>query len=372
MAADGGQLLVTYNGGSNWIVNQLATDPNIHFTALYFSNSRTGFIAAWGKIYKTTNAGVSIDTMNSYIDAYNSIHFPTPNTGYAVSRHIGIYKSTDSGYNWIRLKPPELSGPNSESIFFLNEMTGYIGGDYSLFGFTETTNGGLNWRSLNLNASLSDICFAFSIGFAVGSGNNGGLILKTSDNGGSWTAVAFSPAAGYLVGVTISSNSIIYTVDYNGILVKSTNGGTNWNVYNSNLHFITNICFVNESTGFLINGEGKIFKTTTGGVPIGIKPISNDIPLLYSLHQNYPNPFNPLTIIKFDVPYSSHSFREGSGVRLVIYDVLGKEVDVRVNEELKPGSYQVQWDATGFSSGVYYYKLISGDYSQTRKMVLIK
>jgi hypothetical protein len=85
----------------------------------------------------------------------------------------------------------------------------------------------------------------------------------------------------------------------------------------------------------------------------------------FSLGQNYPNPFNPGTMIKFDIPKSAL-------VKLTIYDVLGKEVAVLVNENLTAGSYSAELNASNLPSGVYFYKLSAGDYTATKKMVLIK
>jgi len=99
--------------------------------------------------------------------------------------------------------------------------------------------------------------------------------------------------------------------------------------------------------------------------PLGIEQISNSIPSQFTLYQNYPNPFNPETIINYELRVTSY-------VQLKIFNVLGEEVTALVNEELRPGTYEVSWDASDYSSGVYYYKLISKEYTETRKMVLIK
>ncbi|MGH2574124.1 MAG: choice-of-anchor B family protein [Ignavibacteria bacterium] len=101
------------------------------------------------------------------------------------------------------------------------------------------------------------------------------------------------------------------------------------------------------------------------GTLVGIQPISNEIPSQSRLYQNYPNPFNPITNLEFQI--TNLGF-----VRLIVYDVLGREVAVLVNEELKAGTYEAEWDASGFPSGVYFYKLATGDFSQTKKMVLVK
>jgi Secretion system C-terminal sorting domain len=97
----------------------------------------------------------------------------------------------------------------------------------------------------------------------------------------------------------------------------------------------------------------------------GIQNLGTEIPKTYSLKQNYPNPFNPTTDIDFSVPKSGV-------VKLVVYDVLGNEVSTVVNKSMEAGTYQVTFDASSIASGVYFYKLIAGDFISTKKMVLIK
>jgi hypothetical protein len=94
------------------------------------------------------------------------------------------------------------------------------------------------------------------------------------------------------------------------------------------------------------------------------------VPKEFSLEQNYPNPFNPVTKIKFDIP--SIGTAHPSYIRLILYDYLGRAITTLVNGNLAPGTYEVQWDGTNYPSGVYFYKLITSDFSETRKMVLIK
>lgn len=107
---------------------------------------------------------------------------------------------------------------------------------------------------------------------------------------------------------------------------------------------------------------------------IGINKISGSIPKSYNLFQNYPNPFNPSTVIRFQLPVAG-------AVKLIIFDILGREVSMLVNEELKTGTYKVDFDGSNYSSGMYFYRLTvhpsmdigaTGDYSETKKMVLIK
>ena len=98
---------------------------------------------------------------------------------------------------------------------------------------------------------------------------------------------------------------------------------------------------------------------------VGITQLSNKVPNTYSLAQNYPNPFNPVTKISFSVPKSSL-------VKLVVYDILGREIEKLVNQNLTAGSYEVEFGGLNLNSGVYFYRLESEGYTETRKMLLIK
>lgn len=107
------------------------------------------------------------------------------------------------------------------------------------------------------------------------------------------------------------------------------------------------------------------YNTCYTSPPIGIEPISNEIPNKFVLYQNYPNPFNPKTKIKFQVPKSEK-------VTIEIYDLLGNKLKTLVNDELNAGSYEIEFDGTNYASGVYYYKLTAKDFTETKKMIMTK
>jgi len=130
---------------------------------------------------------------------------------------------------------------------------------------------------------------------------------------------------------------------------------------------LQNVCAVQSLSDSALKYYYNDFKTC---VPIGIEPISSEIPQKYELLQNYPNPFNPMTKLKFSIPLSVETTRRV--VSLKIYDVLGKEIAVLVNENLKPGTYEIEWDASNLPSGVYFYSLITSEFTQTKKMVVVK
>ncbi|MBK8982740.1 MAG: T9SS type A sorting domain-containing protein [Ignavibacteria bacterium] len=99
--------------------------------------------------------------------------------------------------------------------------------------------------------------------------------------------------------------------------------------------------------------------------PVGIQPMNTNVPASFNLYQNFPNPFNPATSIKFDI------VKKGN-VRLAVFDILGRELSTLINENLNPGTFQVSFDGSGLSSGIYFCRLQSGEYINTMKMNLIK
>lgn len=147
-----------------------------------------------------------------------------------------------------------------------------------------------------------------------------------------------------------------------------TLGSVRWNVVSPGA--CINISFLTYSTVFdsmtALTYQTQWTKTDTGCVPIGINTqLTGQIPVDYQLYQNYPNPFNPATKIRYDIP-------ENSYVRLVIYDALGRVIESLVDQNLKAGTYEAIWDAGDRSSGLYFYKIIAGEFTRTGKMVLIK
>jgi len=136
--------------------------------------------------------------------------------------------------------------------------------------------------------------------------------------------------------------------DGHGLLVK--NSIYNWFVK------------VNDGTDWTASIDTFIFITPDF---VDVKDNDNTTPKQYILYQNYPNPFNPTTTIRFDLP-------ERARVVLKICNILGQEVAELVNEEKQPGVYEVNWNASGFANGVYFYRLEAGRYTETKKLVLMK
>lgn len=110
------------------------------------------------------------------------------------------------------------------------------------------------------------------------------------------------------------------------------------------------------------------FIVTFVRTPIGIQVISTEVPDRFALYNNYPNPFNPVTKIKFDIPSNIGA----EVVNVTVFDILGKQQAVLVNQNLKAGKYEADWDASAYPSGVYFYRITAGQFTDTRKMILVK
>jgi hypothetical protein len=128
-------------------------------------------------------------------------------------------------------------------------------------------------------------------------------------------------------------------------------------------------CYINGTTSCVFTYAGQDGTIAHCGINIislvGTGTINHKVPAHYSLLQNYPNPFNPSTVIRYSIPKSGN-------VQIRVYDEIGKEVAVLVNEYKRPGEYDVSFDGSSLSSGVYFYKIFAGDFAESKKMMLIK
>ncbi|MCI0448673.1 MAG: PQQ-binding-like beta-propeller repeat protein [Chlorobi bacterium] len=148
-----------------------------------------------------------------------------------------------------------------------------------------------------------------------------------------------------------------WSMNYNGLLQ-----GVNEDIPKKIALDISNNVYV---TGHSVGENANDVCTIKYSSLVGINPVSSEIPKYFNLYQNYPNPFNPKTKIKFDLPVESFTL-------LKIFDAIGKEISTLVNENLKAGKYELLWNPAKQNSGVYFCKLTTEGFTQTKKMVLLK
>jgi len=358
-----GKILKTTNGGTNWI-SQTSPTSNPLLSVFFVSATQGWAVGLAGDIIATGNGGTNwiLQTTGS-TSALNSVYFISALTGWAAGEFMTTLKTTNGGTNWTPLLSSSLP---IKSVFFNNSLVGYIAGNGFLY---KTTNGGLNWSVSVSNTAwfIYSVHFpagSLSTGYAVGMGSPSPPILKSTDSGANWS-IQPVPLGNALTSVFFTNISTGWAAGWSGTIMYTSNGGTNWLDQLSNTgNSLRSIYFSSSTTGWAVGDLGTILKTTSGGIT-AIEPINNSIPEKYSLSQNYPNPFNPSTNIQFDIPKTS-------AVKLVVYDVLGKEISVLVSEELKAGTYNYIWNASALNSGLYFYKLSADKFTDTRKMVLIK
>lgn len=331
----GTRILSTSDGGNTWN-NALFPDSNVFLSTIYFLDSLKGFTGGSnGIIYYTTNTGAT--WQESIIDSGSAFGFPIID------------------------------------IEFYDEEIGFAsGGSFDIAGqMFKTTDGGLNWRSrivgpepvldLHIVDSLNILC-------AGGDFEYGASIVSTTNSGTNWIynelgVFGISNAIGYR-----TQNEIWVSMNLIDSFLVSTDGGLKWRLTPTpDNSIISDMTFADRRNGWAVGKNGVLYKYNSS--LINIFNTGNLISENFKLYQNYPNPFNPTTNIEFGISGIGPSRRI---VTLKVYDSQGREVATLVNEVMPSGNYNVSFNGTNLSSGIYYYQLTSGKSTETRKMILLK
>jgi photosystem II stability/assembly factor-like uncharacterized protein len=359
-----GAFLRTTNAGLNW---QAVLYPDYSADDISFLDNNTGYMICWKpgttKVLKTTNAGIDWFTKDSINMSGFKIKFYDYNTGFVVSKYNVVRKTTDGGNTWVTQTGVLWMEPAALCCLDANTWIVADGGT----NLNKTTNGGTNWSVTSypvFGGGVYEMCFVnSSLGFI---GTYEGKIFKSTNAGNNWTQISTIDSVYLQHNMTFVNENTGYICGRGRYYIfRTTNGGYNWTkqAFGSNVS-INYVHFLNSHTGYAGGYDGLIFKTTNGG-SVFVGNISTQVPAAYSLSQNYPNPFNPSTNIKFEIPNSSD-------VKIAVYDLSGKEIETIVNEHLQAGTYQAVWDASKYSSGVYFYRIITPNFSDSRKMILVK
>ncbi len=363
-----GALFMTTSGGVNWISKNAGTAPGVSLSTILFINDNTGYFCGGkadslnnGIVRKTIDGGQNWNTVLNDTLYFNSMSFADANTGWAGGDYGGIKKTTDGGMSWIQFNTTLSS--REMDIKFLNASTGIVCGDVVL----RTTNGGFEWTNVLYTSSGSYIHFVDQNTGYLKHGNINPIMLRTTNAGLNWSSTLPAMVSGAFYSFYFSTVQTGWLCG-RGMIKQTTNGCQTWQLQPNPLPlaFLYSVCFVNNNEGWVVGASGVIMHTRTSG--IGITQISTNIPSGYLLGQNYPNPFNPVTKIRFQIPVGNGRDRS----IMKIYDVIGREISTLVNEILSPGTYEVNWDASNYPSGAYFYRLSTGNFIQTKKMVVLK
>lgn len=268
----------------------------------------------------------------------------------------GIWYTSNNGYNW------------SGNIFggtqcLASNSTYLFAGCTSEYSINRTANLGTNWDYNALGSYVTEVATNGNTVFI----NLSGIGIQRSMNNMATFSTVLADVDAYCI--TTVGNYIFLGTGYG--VYYSPNNGTNW--YTKNQGFPATPPEVMALSMPAGTGYNYIYAgTSTGAIYrrysseiVSTENTSSEIPEKFKLEQNYPNPFNPKTKIEYSMPFAGN-------IKLVVYDMLGKEVSRLVDEFKQPGKYSNDWDASNLPSGTYLYQLTSGKNIETRKMVLVR
>jgi len=384
---DGGVFHSTDNGynweeidGGNWtegIFDSGFTWKDIlHLTAIPNGNGGTCLLAvdARSNLFRSMNSDTNWVVISSNIQNHSVRTMIVRDTLLFAGTDSGVYYSTNYGTNWFTWNNELssygvyslLSAPNDEDTVSLFAST--------TAGIFRSTNNGTNWIVVNNNERELIILAVFTriSGSKVFFAAKNNQFFRSIDEGLNWTAVnQLKPYTDIDVSSFAIHDSTIFAGTRGYGVFFSHDYGESWYEANAGIGR-------RDIYSLLVSGD-NLFAATYSDIArlnsVWHRPFSemitdvkdNEKPNLekFVLEQNYPNPFNPTTTISFNLP--SRSF-----VSLKIFDSIGREVAMLIDEELAAGNHTRIWDASGLSNGVYFYRLQAGTFFQTRKLVLIK
>ena len=348
------------NNGNNWAaVNNGLGSTNIQ--CLIFSGGNLFAGGAGSGVFLSTNFGTSWTAVNNGLTNKVIESLAESGNNLYAGTNIGVFLSTNNGTNWTLMN----NGlPSSAIISLAISGTNIFAGTFQ--GVYLSTNNGSTWTAAGLpNESIFALAVSGTNIFAGAWGN--GVFLSTN-NGTNW-AFANVGLTNKNVRDLIVSGANLFAATGGGIFL-TTNNGTNWIAKNQGISPMqVFFCFALKDNYIFTGAQyGSIWRRLISEI-IGISNISTEIPLAYSLSQNYPNPFNPTTKIKFDVAIVKQA---SLLVTLKVYDITGSEVQTLVNERLQPGTYEATFNGSALNSGVYFYRMETNSFIETKKMLLLK
>ncbi|OYV87877.1 MAG: hypothetical protein B7Z63_01725 [Ignavibacteriae bacterium 37-53-5] len=272
----------------------------------------------------------------------------------------GIYVSRDQGSTW------SLSDSGLTNL----SVTGFAVTGPGIFAGTNgggvflSTDNGATWKAMNSGLTNTGITCLEANGQNLYAGTSKGPYLSTT-NGASWGSIV-TGLSNSAANTLAANGSLLFVGTPNGVYLSIDNG-TTWTPLNNGLPAantnVTSMAILGSDVFAGMSGGG-IFRGSLSEIT-GVQVSHTGVPGGYALSQNYPNPFNPTTVISYRLP-------EPGVVSLRVYDVLGREVATLVEGRQSVGNHEVEFNGSRFASGVYFYRLISGRFSETKKMLMLK
>ncbi len=348
----------TTNNGLNWVSSGITSHPVI---SLYAQGANLFAGTYNGGIFLSTNNGVNWTNVNNGLSGYalQVRSIISINSILLAGTAAGVFKSTNNGANWT----VSSSGFTNTNILLL-KISGtniYAGTNQGAY---VSTNNGASWASIGLQDwAIPALEFMGNNIFAAAFIN----VFMSSNNGMSWIAVS-SGLNGKLVNYFAVSGNTLIAGTSEGVYL-TTNMGTLWQEQNLGFTIIPSVYSLKIANDYIFAGTSNYVWRRFLTEIVYIENISIESPSEFMLGQNYPNPFNSVTSLKFKIPAVGQSSRT---VTIKIFDLLGREIKTLVNEKLNPGTYEVRFDAGNMPSGIYFYRMESEKFSDTKNLILLK
>lgn len=386
-----GLLIHSMDGGATW--DSIPNGASSYLTTIEFINADTGFVAGRDSetgtpllnhlLQRTTDGGLNWEFINlpgGQLNTVFDLDFVEgppgePMRGFCVGGLANVWISNDYGETWDRASGDCGEG-NFNSCFFADSITGWFVGTPSNtnpYTIMFTDDGGKSFveQPDPNEIKLNGVSFGSDLkGIAVGLG---GIVMYTSDGGTTWETCTDEDVTGQSVlwsSVFLTETGKAWAVGKSGRIVFSNDWGHSWEPQASGVTDpLSEVYFINDSVGWIVGGQtgSVILHTKNGGggkSPSGIDDFMDEDGTKHRLEQNYPNPFSFSTRINYSLGYSGH-------ISLAVYDISGRKIQTLVHEFQTAGKHSINWDASQFSSGLYFYKLnVDQSTVNVKKMML--
>lgn len=358
----------TTDGGISW--NKQIHPDAFLIQQIFPVNDSVVYACGWWNFMKTTNGGQNWTAFfaggtGQGLPVLEGLYFINENTGWLVGNVVAM-KTTNGGNSFTDSMRVEAI---AQDVYFKDALTGIMCGEVA--GFYKTTNGGQNWNRIQViqTGPLYDFYRISVINDSlVWIGSN--QIFKSTDFGSTWDSIGIYPfhqINNYVFCIEFSSVLTGYAGGATRDLFKSTNGGSDWipqNLTNYIPGLYLGLYAYNDSIVWS-SGRRLILNTVTGGIVTINNQTSSD-KYEFHLYENFPNPFNPKTTIKYSIKLTSL-------VNITLYNISGKKINTLLQEKKNKGIYELEFDGSHLSSGVYFLLFeIDNKIFESKKIMIVK